>query len=164
MSQAWRDWDADVCFVDSTGGYGAAWISHLKLLGRKPVAVNFSQAAGDEQQFFNKRAEMHWLFAQWIKEGGMLPPDETEGVPELIQAITQTTYFSNKDRIQIEPKDLVKDKIGYSPDDLDATILTFAHPVGERQPRAAAFPRRRVDEEWSPLAALKADGYGSGYV
>jgi hypothetical protein len=162
VSREWRDWDADACFVDSTGGYGAAWISHLKLLRRYPIGVNFSQRAKDETQFTNIRAEMHWDFADWVKAGGMLPADHVEGVLELIEAITQTTYFDNKGRIQIEPKELVKDKIGFSPDDLDAAILTFAQPVAERIRNVVQMPvrRSREVEEWSPMAALKADGYG----
>lgn len=162
VAREWLDWDANACMIDSTGGYGAAWISHLKLTGRHPIAVNFAQRANDDLQFYNKRAEMHWLGAQWIKEEGMLPPDGTPGMAELTAAMTRTSYYENKGRLQIEPKELVKDKIGYSPDDSDGFVIGFSQPIAER--RVRMFPqseqRERQHQEWSPRAALDADRYG----
>ena len=35
--------------------------------------------------------------------------------------------------IQLEPKDQVKARLGYSPDDADAFVLTFAQPMAARQ-------------------------------
>lgn len=159
LAKEWRDWDANACFVDNTGGYGGAWISHMKLIGRHPVGVNFSQKPNDDQ-FYNKRAEMCWLGAQWVKEDGMLPPDTVPGIPELIAALTRTSYYDNRGRLQIEPKELVKDKIGYSPDDFDGFILGFAQPVPERRVSMFSHIQPSAHREWSPRAALDADGYG----
>ena len=62
---------------------------------------------------------------QWIKEGGALPPNR----PELLAALTQTTYTFKNDKLIVEPKEIIKEKLGYSPDEMDAFILTFAAPV-----------------------------------
>jgi hypothetical protein len=158
VAQKWIDWDANAVFVDNTGGYGAAWISHLRLMQRFPVGVGFAQAPNDEQ-FFNKRAEIYFLGAQWIKDGGKLPPASVPGMAELTAALTQTTYTTRRDKLILEPKELIKERIGYSPDDADAFCLTFSHRVAPR--RANIMPQvRHREPEWSPRAALEADGYG----
>jgi hypothetical protein len=56
--------------------------------------------------------------------GGALPESA-----ELLAALTQTTYSFKGDKLILEPKDVVKVRLGYSPDDADAAALTFAYPV-----------------------------------
>ena len=120
----WRDWDVDTCFIDNTGGFGSSWIDNLRRLGYSPVPIHFSQTAS-VGGFLNKRAEMLWDAVQWIKGGGALPPNR----PQLKAALTKTTYTHVKDKLVIEPKPIIKQKLGYSPDELDAFILTFGGPV-----------------------------------
>jgi phage terminase large subunit len=139
VSRKWEDWEADACFVDDTGGFGSSWIDNLRLLGRAPIPVLFSHEPID-RRYYNKRAEMAFEAAQWIKDGGQLPPIETPGMPELLAAMTRTSYSFKGDRLILEPKDMVKVKLGYSPDDFDGLILTFAQPVAPRR----AGQRRRV--------------------
>jgi hypothetical protein len=127
VARKWTDWQADACFVDDTGGWGASWIDHLRLLGREPIGIGFASAAADPR-YDNKRTEMYFEAVQWIKRGGQLPPD----CPELIAALSQTTYSFRGDRLLLEPKEQVKQRLGYSPDDADAFALTFAEPVAAR--------------------------------
>ena len=54
-------------------------------------------------------------------------PDRT-----LIAALTHIPYSFRGDRLLLEPKDQVKARLGYSPDDADAFALTFAQPVAGR--------------------------------
>ena len=122
-SRAWKEFDADACFVDNTGGFGAGWIDQLRVLNRDPVGVHFAGKAGD-LRYFNKRAEMLFKACEWVKEGGALP-----NVPELLEEMVATTYFFNKDALQVEEKSQIKAKIGRSPDYFDGLGLTFAHPV-----------------------------------
>lgn len=150
VASRWGDWDADAVFVDNTGGYGASWISHLRLMGRSPIGVGFAQAPNDPQ-YLNKRAEIYFLAANWIKEGGQLPPAHVPGMAELAAALTQTTYSAKKDKLVLEPKELVKDRIGYSPDDADALALTFSHPVAPRVMRPAR--RGTVSADYRPLTS-----------
>jgi len=149
VSRRWDDWRADACFIDNTGGYGAAWISHLQQLGKAPMGVGFATSATDTR-YANKRAEIYFLAAQWIKEGGQLPPMDTPGMPELTAAMTRTTYSFRGDKLLLEPKDMVKQRLGYSPDHADAFALTFSHPVTPHNSRPAM--RVRHSYEYDPFA------------
>jgi phage terminase large subunit len=149
VSRKWEDWEADACFVDDTGGFGASWIDNLRLLGRAPIPVLFSHEPND-RRYFNKRAEMYFAGAQWIKDGGQLPPMETPGMTELMRAMTRTSYSFKGDRLILEPKDMIKTKIGHSPDDADSFCVGFAQPVALR----GSEGRRRssMQAEYDPFA------------
>jgi hypothetical protein len=122
------DWKADAVFVDDTGGWGASWIDQLRLLGHTPVGVGFAGRPSDPR-YDNKRTEMYFETVEWIKKGGALPAN----CPELIAALSGTTYSFRGDRLLLEPKEQVKARLGYSPDDADALALTFAQPVAARE-------------------------------
>jgi hypothetical protein len=128
VASKWRDWQADGCFIDNTGGFGGGWLDQIRTLGYSPVGVHFAGQPTD-MRYFNKRAEMHFLLAQWVKEGGALPSD-----PLLAEELTAPTYAFKGDRFMIEPKDTIKAKIQRSPDLADALALTFAHPVFKPHP------------------------------
>jgi hypothetical protein len=128
VAAKWRDWNADACFIDDTGGFGSSWIDNLRRLGRDPIGIAFSSRPRDPR-YDNKRAEMYFDAVRWIKEGGQLPP---AGMERLIAALTQTTYSFRNDKLALEPKEQVKARLGYSPDDADAFALTFAQPVAPR--------------------------------
>ena len=132
VARKWADWDADACFIDDTGGWGASWIDNLRLLRRDAVGVGFSSAARDSGRYDNRRTEMYFEAVQWIKAGGQLPPADTPGIAELIGALSQTTYSFRGDRLLLEPKEQVKQRLGASPDEADAFALTFAEPVAVR--------------------------------
>lgn len=126
---AWRtrDWGgADAVFVDGTGGFGAGWVDQLRVLNHPATSVHFASSALD-RRYANRRAEMWFLMAQWIKDGGALPD-----LPELVEELTAPTYTFRGDALLLEPKDLVKARIGRSPDLGDGLALTFAAPVNPR--------------------------------
>lgn len=156
VARKWADWDADAAFVDDTGGWGAAWIDQLRRLGREPIPVGFASKANDPR-YDNKRTEMYFEAVNWIKAGGQLPLD----CPELIAALSQTTYSFRGDRLLLEPKENIKQRLGYSPDDADAFALTFAQPVAARMryaDRTMEFAglrdsrRNQTIHEYDPLA------------
>lgn len=149
-ARKWEDWDADAVFIDDTGGYGAAWIDALHRLGRSPIGVGFASKPNDPR-YFNKRAEMYFEAVNWIKAGGAIPD-----VPELIAALTQTTYTFKGDRLLLEDKDQVKIRLGYSPDDGDAFALTFSQPVvrAYRGPGAEIWNARNHQGDYDPLEGM----------
>ena len=158
VARKWADWNADACFVDDTGGWGASWIDNLRRLGREPIGIGFASAASDPR-YDNKRTEMYFEAVQWIKAGGQLPAE----CAELIAALSQTTYSFRGDRLLLEPKEQVKQRLGYSPDDADAFALTFAQPVAarpvyhDRTMQGLAFlearrVRHETIHEYDPLA------------
>lgn len=130
VARKWQDWNVDACFVDDSGGFGSSWIDNLNRLGFTPVPVQFAGKAADPR-YANRRAEMAFTCIEWVKNGGAIPD-----VPELLAALTQTTYTFQGDRLLIEPKEDVKLKLGYSPDDMDALMLTFAAPVFKQDAQA----------------------------
>jgi hypothetical protein len=124
VARMWQDQNADAVFIDDTGGFGSGWIDQLRLMGRTPIGVHFAGKAHNAGKYANKRAEIYFEAVEWIKRGGALPD-----VPELAAALTQTTYTFAGDKLMLEPKDDIKAKLGYSPDEADAFVLSFAEPV-----------------------------------
>ena len=150
----WDDWGADACFIDNTGGWAGSWIDQLRAIGKDPVPVGFAGEALDKR-YFNKRAEMYFDAVAWIKEGGALPE-----IPELLAALTRTTYSFRGDKFILEPKDDVKLKLGYSPDHADAFALTFAFPVTPKKRTAFSADRqstapRHHKTSYDPFAEVR---------
>ena len=128
VSQEMDTHEADACFVDETGGYGAGVIDALRQIGKDPIGVQFGGKAMDAR-YFNKRSEMAFLFSIWIKEGGSLPYDA-----ELKEEMCAMTYTFSKDKFRLCEKADIKEVIGRSPDKFDAQILTHAFPVSPKHP------------------------------
>lgn len=148
VSRKWEDWSADACFVDNTGGFGAGWIDQLVLLGRTPIGVHFAGEAHQKSRYYNKRAEMAFDFVEWIKRGGALPDS-----PELRATLPSITYTFAGDRFLLEPKEDIEARLGFTLDEFDAAILTFAEPVTvAKQTRARS--RSAVEGNYNPFADL----------
>ncbi len=150
VARKWADWGADACFIDNSGGFGSGWIDALRLLGRSPVPVDYSGEPQD-RRYYNKRAEMYFNAVAWIKEGGALPE-----VPEIVAALSKTTYTFKGERLILEPKDVVKSKLGYSPDHADAFVETFHSPVSapSRRPAFTSSRTAQPKVEYDPFAIL----------
>ena len=124
-------WDSEMEFVDGTGGYGSGVIDALQQAGYSPQEIHFSGKAIDSR-YLNKRAEMWFLMAEWVKKGGALP-----NIPELKKELTSPMYLFQNGKLRIEEKDQIKSRLGYSPDLADALCLTFALP---EMPRMSGIP------------------------
>lgn len=157
-NREWNVFGADACFIDATGGFGFTWIDQLKMLGRAAIGVGFANEATQSDRFYNKRAEMAFEFVDWIKQGGALPPLGSEGSHELLQALTRTTYTFKGDRVILEDKALVKLKLGYSPDEFDSAIMTFAEPVSVARQRPGRINHSAMREPYDPFAEMNARG------
>lgn len=121
--RAKQEWKWDACFADSAMSDGVA--DYCEQLGYPIIQVPFGGAAKEDTRFANKRAEMMWLAAEFVKAGGGLDDD-----PELIaEAVAHTYTFDTKGRILVVEKEQVKKLIGRSPDKWDAYILTHADQV-----------------------------------
>jgi phage terminase large subunit len=122
VAQAQDKWGAEMIFVDATGGYGAGTIDALELGGRSVIPVEYAGKAID-RRYLNKRSEIAFLFADWVKKGGALP-----SVPRFKREFTAITYAYSGGKFMIEPKEIIKAKLGYSPDYWDGYANTFALP------------------------------------
>lgn len=149
VSRMWIEMKADACFVDNTGGFGSGWIDQLALLGRAPIGVGFATEAHNKTRYYNKRTEMAFDFIEWIKNGGALNDTDCDEIGAVACA---TTYTFSGDRLLLEPKESIEQKVGYSLDDFDAAMLTFAEPVS---PIVATDgrPGARHSFEFDPFAS-----------
>lgn len=122
-------WESEVEFIDGTGGYGSGVIDSLMQAGQTPQEVHFSGRPID-QRYFNKRSEMWFLMAEWIKRGGAIPNH-----PQLQKELTAPTYTFQNGKFRLEEKAQIKERLGFSPDFADALALTFAMPDMPRSMR-----------------------------
>jgi hypothetical protein len=113
----------DAVHIDASGGYGVGVVDALRSVNRKCTEVYFGGKATDPR-FFDKRSEMAWELAAWIKDKGWLPRDNN-----LREELLALTVTFERDRFRLCSKDDIKDEIGRSPDRADACMLTFAYPV-----------------------------------
>lgn len=120
------EWHPDAVFIDQGNGTGV--IDRLRHLGFRVTEVPFGSSAIDKEHFANRRAEMWSSMAQWLRQGGAIPP------LELLQAdLSAPTYgYTTAGKQILEPKDKIKERIGRSTDCADALALTFAAPVAPR--------------------------------
>lgn len=149
-AKLWDEWDADACFVDDTGGWGGGVIDSLIQHNRSPTPVNSSGSPIDDR-YLNKRAEMWFEMAEWLKSGGKIPQ-----AAELTAELTAPTYQFLRGKFRLEDKDLIKDRLGFSPDIADALALTFAYPVRPKQrsmKRETWRERLRYRTTGSPMSA-----------
>ena len=129
-----NEWEADSIQIDASGGWGGAWHEYLTTSGYgHALGVQFGGAAAQDGRFANKRAEIYWQMADWVRDGAALPV-----VPEMVSGLTTMTYgYDKRGRILMEEKAQIKVRLGRSPDLEDALACTFAYPVA---PRAKALP------------------------
>ncbi len=139
----------DAVFID-VGGMGAGVVDRCKQLGFNVIGVDFGSSAISEVQYFNRRTEMWWKLADWVRSGGCIADDS-----ELRADLVGPTYrFTDDNRVKLEKKDDIKKRLGRSPDKADALALTFAMPVahrGLRLSRVAAKSHHAVTE-YDPYA------------
>lgn len=145
-------WNVDRIFIDSTGGFASSTCDSLAQAGINHVEVNFSGKPIDGK-FLNKRAEMWFLMAEWVKKGGKIPNH-----PKLINDLIAPEYSFTNGKFALEPKEIMKKRLGRSPDFGDAACLCFALP---RQPRitesdiilsAYSKNHNKTLHDWDPYA------------
>lgn len=120
VALAKQRWSSEVEFVDGTGGWGSGVIDALRSTGYSPQEINFAGKATDDK-YYNKRAEMWFEMADWVRAGGWLPQCN-----ELKKELVAPTYSFQKGRFLLESKEQIKKRLGFSPDRADALALTFA--------------------------------------
>jgi phage terminase large subunit len=132
----------EMVLVDDTGHWGAGVIDNLLVAGLPAIPIIYSEPALD-RRYANRRTEMWFTMADAVKAGACLPP-----IPELVAELTQPTYSFVNGKLALEPKEMVKKRLGRSPDLADACAQTYALPDQPREMLAqlqAATTHARTD-------------------
>jgi hypothetical protein len=117
--------------IDITG-LGAGLYDRLReVLGDDLVeGVNFSERALNTEKYANRRAEMWDRMREWFEDpAGVQVPDSDDFQGDVCAPIrggSSATHFKSNGQLVLEAKDNIKKRIGYSPDEGDASALTFA--------------------------------------
>jgi len=127
---AYERYDMDVICIDSTG-IGKGLVDALRLRmrdrGNRIIPVSFGSGAHNSVQFANRRAELHFKFAQYLN--GSVSVKNDKMLQEECAAYKWGTAGCRRDehaRLFVTPKEKIRAEIGRSPDRLDAVICTFA--------------------------------------
>lgn len=142
-------WGSEMELIDGTGGYGSGVVDSLRIAGHSPYEINFAGKASTTE-YVNIRAEMWFRMAEWVKGGGSLPNDA-----RLKKELCAPMYFFNKGKFQLEAKDQIKKRLGFSPDIADALALTFAMPEMRARDKlmdSLTIGKNRVAAEYDPFA------------
>jgi hypothetical protein len=129
--------DVDAIFVD-VGGVGAGVYDWLRAHGYPVRAVDFG-GKPTNPRFLNKRCEMWWEMADWVKTMGAIPNDKN-----LIRDLCAPKFdYKRADgKLKLESKDDLRERGLPSPDLADALALTFAFPVlANERPVVPPFTR-----------------------
>jgi hypothetical protein len=140
-------------FID-VGGLGAGIVDRLVELGFGKVveAVNFGEAATQDDRYYNKRAEMWGEMRDWIKDRGVLPDDEVLHA----DLIGPQYKYDSRGRVKLETKEEMRKRGIASPDRADSLALTFAAPVQSTDVSTERWRdklRARAGSTGSPMAS-----------
>ena len=139
--------------IDDTGHWGHGAVDILVTAG-KPVIPITASAPSSNKRYKTVRDEMWLNGADWVKAGGALPH-----IPEMIPELTEPTYTFMAGKFIVEPKDLVKKRLGYSPDLADALFQTFALPDAPADVMSKLRNRNRTLADFNPYE-VAGEGYG----
>ena len=148
-------WGHELAFIDDTGGWAKGAIDVLGAAGQPPQAVVFHGKAMDPR-YKNRRAEMWLEMQKWLKSGGAIPE-----MPELTRELVAPTFTFTNGQFLLEPKDMIKARLGYSPDLADGLALTFAMPDMPAMDREfdvyGGRERGKLRTEYDPFANRDED-------
>lgn len=122
-------WDRKARIGVDAVGYGASAFDTMISWKMRPKAINFGAQSrrldkSRRFKFFNLRAEAYWRFREALDpEHGddiCLPPDR-----EILADLCSVKFQVTRGKIQLEPKEEVRKRIGRSPDSGDTIVLAW---------------------------------------
>ncbi|MBA7538828.1 hypothetical protein ES705_31105 [subsurface metagenome] len=122
----------DLIGVDAIG-LGAGVADRLREMGDKVLDVNFSEKPQNEEKFKNLRAEIWWNTGRRFAEKNIKLTWED---PEIRREMSSVSYLIKNGKIQVEPKEDIKKRLGKSPDKAEAYLIglhTLDHAVISRK-------------------------------
>lgn len=135
----YRGWQAGHRLVVDADGIGAGVAHRLRELGAEVDAYQGGESCdlsdeSDELRFVNRRAWSYWRLRELLDPSNgynvALPADE-----QLIEDLYAPRYkTTSAGKIQIEPKDAIRKRLGRSPDKGDAVVMALASPIDAYAP------------------------------
>lgn len=105
-------WGSERELFDDTVGWAHGAIDVFRAAGyESAVGIDFGSKKVSDPRYANRRSEMWMRMADWLKNGGSLPY-----IPELVKELTAPTFGYQGGKFLLEPKKLIKKRLGYSPD------------------------------------------------
>lgn len=91
------------------------------------IGINAGEKAVDETKYANRRSELWFATKEQEPNFSKLKKEKPDALYELRRQLMSVKYkYDSKGRKVIEPKEHLKKRLGYSPDDADALNLAFA--------------------------------------
>ena len=107
--------------VDVAGGLGAGPYDRLRELGYSVVPFNGGERPVNTDKYRNRRAETYWEFREALEQG-LIDLDEMD--EDLAAELLEIKFFyTSSGKIQIEPKEEIKKRLGVSTDHADAATM-----------------------------------------
>ena len=125
LAKYWKEGEAQpVVIVDATG-VGASPVDFLKTSRKwRTVPVLVAEKSSRPNEFANLRAEIAFGVRKWLELGSAVPKDS-----KLLHELASIrVLYDSKNRLQIEKKGEIKERIGRSPDRFDALALALYDP------------------------------------
>ena len=113
--------------IVDTNGVGSGWYTHMRAMGLPVRPLNWTISAVDKDRYFQRRDELWFKGAEWIKTGSLAGDYELMG--EIIKPLVDMKFLEAKGKYKVESKDLMKKRLkkdGQSPNRADSFILTMA--------------------------------------
>lgn len=143
-------------YIDVTGvGAGVYDVLRAQGFEHRVAGINFGAKPDEEEKYVNKRAEMWGRMAEWfMSPGGVNVPDD-----DIFQRhLTAPKHsFRMNNQMQLELKEKIIERVGFSPDYGDAGALTFAENLPWEpimRPREVTEFEKGMDQDF--------DDYGPG--
>lgn len=161
------------CYVYDGNGVGDGLGNILNMIDKDVnktiVKVKGSEKANDDTQYQNKRAELYFKAREKMTSGERTMPESDDGGENdmLMEELTQIEWFTNKrDRIQIEDKDDIKDKLGHSPNKADCYVLLshgfdVAEPIKKMEKRIEKMRKMAIVNQFQEESVPMGEEYGS---
>jgi hypothetical protein len=156
----------DAVAVDSIG-IGAGVADILRANDVPTAMVQVSEKPINGERFSDHRSELWWRLREWFEEGACsipmtLPPAMRDAIIKDIQDIHYK--YSPTNKIQIETKDDMKKRLGFSPDLGDALCLTFTPKITLRAKTMAGGKESGGFSNWKQGHSQRKSTYEEVYI
>jgi phage terminase large subunit len=145
----------DALIVLATGiGWGL--VDRLNQLGYQDVVIAIDEGTEAlEPNYSNRRAEMWWNCAEWVKHRGHLLQD-AELHADLTAIGYRHRFVRGATRLLLDPGEDIRARLGRSPDKGTSLAGTFAVPVAPRGLHAAKQRHQREEPYEAPWERVEA--------